>query len=82
MSALKTFTVSDDGFAFNLATGESFTLNHCGQLIFQRIQNGDTKQQIAQILSTEFSIAYSTAERDLADFFQQLHTLGLIGANS
>jgi len=80
MSVLKSLTVSQDGFAFDLATGESFTVNPCGRLILQRLQNGETNQQIAQFLSSEFSIAYSTAERDIADFFQQLHSLGLIGA--
>jgi len=81
MSALKSLTVSENGFAFDLATGESFTLNPCGQLILHCLQKGETSQQIAHFISNEFSIAYSTAERDLADFFQQLHTLGLIGAN-
>jgi hypothetical protein len=81
MSASKSLTVSEDGFAFDLATGESFTLNPCGQIIFAQLQQGNTRQQIAEFLASKYSIAYSTAQRDLADFFQQLQTLGLMGVN-
>ncbi|NMG18263.1 PqqD family protein [Brasilonema bromeliae] len=59
------------------ATGESFMLNHCGQLVLQRLRHGETQQQIVQVLCDRFDIAHTIAERDVADFCQQLKTLGL-----
>jgi len=79
MSALKAFTLTEEGFAFDSATGENYILNRCGQLIVQRLQQGENRKQIVHFLSGEFGIAQSTAERDLADFLQQLNTLGLAG---
>lgn len=80
MSGIKTLTVTEDGFAFNQATGETYTLNRCGRLVMQRLQQGENRQQIIHYLSGEFGIAQSAAERDVADFFQQLNGLGLTSA--
>ena len=77
MSAFQTLAVTADGFAFDTCTGESYTLNGCGQLVLQRLQQGEDRQQIVQFLSGEFEIPQTTAERDVADFFQQLHIFGL-----
>ena len=77
MSELRTLTVTQDGFAFNQTTGETYTLNRCGRLVIKRLQQGENRQQIIHFLSGEFGIAQSAVERDLADFFQQLNGLGL-----
>ncbi|MBD2777977.1 PqqD family protein [Iningainema tapete] len=81
MSAFQSLTVTKDGFAFDFATGENFMLNRCGQLILQRLQHGETQQQIVQFLCHRFDITPGMAERDVADFCQQLKTLGLTGDN-
>lgn len=81
MSAFQSLTVTKDGFAFDFATGESFMLNRCGQLVLQRLQHGETQQQIAQFLCNRFDTTHTVAERDIADFCQQLKTLGLTGDN-
>ncbi|MBR8833432.1 MAG: PqqD family protein [Stigonema ocellatum SAG 48.90 = DSM 106950] len=78
MSAFQSLTVTKDGFAFDATTGESFTLNRCGQLVLQRLRHGENRQQIVKFLCDRFEIAHTTAERDVADFYQQLNTLGLI----
>lgn len=77
MSRISTLTITQDGFAFDSMTGETYTLNRCGQLILKRLQQGETRKQIIQFLSAEFGIALSAAERDVTDFFQQLNGLGL-----
>lgn len=82
MSALTTLAVTEDGFALDPSTGESYTLNRCGQLVLQRLQQGENRRQIASFLSDNFGIAPSLAERDVADFFVQLNILGLTGTNS
>jgi hypothetical protein len=81
MSVFTTLAVTEDGFAFDTCTGESYTLNSCGRLVLKRLQQGENRQQIANFLSSEFAIAQSSAERDVSDFFQQLNTFGLTGVN-
>ena len=81
MPVFQSLTVSQDGFAFDATTGESFTLNGCGHLILERLKNGEDRQQIAHFVSDKFAIGRNIAERDIADFFQQLHILGLAGKN-
>lgn len=81
MSAFTQITVTKDGFAFNPTTGESYTLNSCGHIVIQRLQQGDNPQQIAHFLADHFGIPSNTAERDIAEFFQQLNILGLTGAS-
>ena len=81
MSKLRSITVTEDGFAFNVNTGESYTLNRCGQLVLKQLKQGHNRQEITLFLSTEFGIPISQAERDMADFFAQLKALGLTGVN-
>ena len=81
MSKLRSITVTEDGFAFNVTTGESYTLNRCGQLVLKQLKQGHNRQEITLFLSTEFGIPISQAERDMADFFAQLKALGLTGVN-
>jgi hypothetical protein len=82
MPVFQSLTVSQDGFAFDTTTGESFTLNGCGNLILELLKNGENREQIANLLADKFGIGRNMAERDIADFFQQFHILGLAGKNS
>jgi hypothetical protein len=82
MTILPSLTISNDGFAFNVTTGESYTLNRCAQVILHRLRSDETREQIVHAIASEFGITPSLVERDMADFFQQLHTLGLTGAQS
>jgi len=82
MSILQSLTVSNDGFAFNTTTGESYTLNRCARIVLHRLRGNETQEQIVQAIASEFGIAQSIVERDVADFFQQLRTLGLVGATA
>jgi len=78
MTGLKTLQIAQDGFAFDAATGETYTLNRCGRMVLQHLQHGETQQQIVTHLADQFGIAQSVAQRDLADFWQQMESLGLI----
>ncbi|MEB3291598.1 MAG: PqqD family protein [Synechococcales bacterium] len=77
MVPFSALTSNPDGFAFNVTTGESYTLNPCAQNILQRLRSGESLPQVVQAIATEFGIAQSIVERDIADFSQQLRTLGL-----
>jgi hypothetical protein len=77
MTELKTLHISNDGFAFDSTTGATYTLNRCGRLVLEQLQNGGERSQIATTLSDRFGIAQSLAERDLTDFLGQMEALGI-----
>lgn len=79
MTFLQLLDLSDDGFAFDSRTGETYTLNHFGLLVLQRVKQGETPQEVANFLCTNFGIPQSAAQRDVADFFGQLHLFGIGG---
>jgi len=79
MSPLTSLNINNDGFAFNITTGESYTLNRCARMILQRLRSNETQEQIVQAIAHEFKISQSIVERDVTDFFQQLHRLGFAG---
>jgi hypothetical protein len=80
MLPLATLTISKDGFAFNITTGESYTLNPCAQNVLQRLQSGENSTQIGRSIASEFGITQHAIDRDITDFCQQLRRLGLQGA--
>lgn len=81
MAGLKTLQISHDGFAFDSSTGETYTLNRCGCLILQKMQQGENRTQIITALAESFGIVQSLAEKDLADFCQQMEALGISSKN-
>jgi hypothetical protein len=82
MAGLKTLQISNDGFAFDSSTGETYTLNCCGRLILQKMQQGENREQIITTLADQFGIAQSLVEKDLADFSQQIESFGISSKNS
>jgi hypothetical protein len=81
MAGLKTLQISHDGFAFDSSTGETYTLNRCGRLILQKMQQGKNRAQIITTLADSFGMAQSLIEKDLADFCQQMESLGISSKN-
>ncbi len=81
MAGLKTLQISHDGFAFDSSTGETYSLNRCGRLILQKIQQGANRADIITTLAEDFGIAQSLVEKDLADFCQQMEALGIASKN-
>jgi hypothetical protein len=81
MAGLKTLQISNDGFAFDSSTGETYTLNRCGRLVLQKMQQGENRAQIITTLADRFGIAQSLVEKDLADFFQQIESFGISSKN-
>ncbi len=77
MSAFTTLSITEDGFAFDSKTGESYILNSCAQLVIKGLQKGENRQDIIHNLAREFGVTQNTIERDIADFFGQLNSLGM-----
>jgi len=70
--------ISDSGFLFQPATGESFTLNEIGKLIFKMLQSNSSGEQIIEKVCEEYDAEAKSVERDLEDFITQLKHYSLL----
>ena len=70
--------ISDSGFLFQPATGESYTLNEIGKLIFKMLQSNSSGEQIIEKVCEEYDAEAKSVERDLEDFITQLKHYSLL----
>ncbi len=77
-SALASLAINAQGFAFNPATGTSYTLNPTGQLLVEGLREGLDDAALAQRLTERFGIPIADSQRDVAEFTAQLATHGLV----
>ncbi len=68
MKIRNNIAVSDNGFVFNPASGESFTVNQVGLDILNMLRKGEKQEAIIQELSKKYQADAAMIERDLLDF--------------
>jgi len=68
MRIQKNIAISDSGFLFNPATGESFTLNPIGLEIINLLREGKTEDEICQTIVENYFVEIPVIQRDLHDF--------------
>ena len=68
MELSKNIAVSDSGFLFNPASGESFSLNQSGKDLLNLIKEGKSEDEISTIFLAKYDIDKSTFEQDYQDF--------------
>lgn len=72
MKIKKNIALSDSGFLFNPASGDSYSVNPIGQDIIQLIQDEKQDDEIVTFITKEYMIDASTVEKDLYDFKRML----------
>ncbi len=72
MSKLNSLAISDNGFIFKPATGESFTTNEMGLFIINLLKEGKSGDEIINAITEDFEIDNVTAGRDLYEFLDFL----------
>jgi len=77
MEKLARLAISDEGFVFDPATGDSYLMNRTGTLILRGLQYGKDEKEVAEALVTDFEVEPETAARDVADFVSRLDHLNL-----
>jgi PqqD family protein of HPr-rel-A system len=77
MSRLTALTLDDRGFAFDPATGTSYTLNPAAALLVRGLRDGLDAEALTRTLAETFAIERERAARDLAEFTAELTKLGL-----
>lgn len=76
---LKSLAISDNGFLFDVTTGQTYTLNSIAHEIIRKLQDGHKPSEILQSLLDEYDVSKDDAERDLEYFIVQLKEHGLLG---
>lgn len=80
MKINKDLAISENGFLFNPATGESFTANPMAFEIIRLLKEEQSSEKIIEWATRHYIVDKSTAEKDLHDFFGmlRLHQLSVI----
>lgn len=73
--------ISDSGFLFNPATGESYSVNPIGLEIIALIREGKNETEICNIISQKYESEQVIVERDLHDFVHMLRQYQLLDNN-
>jgi alpha-N-acetylglucosamine transferase len=78
MKLKKNIAVSENGFLFDPATGESYSLNKTGQLIVKLISEGNTEAKIIESIQAEYDVESAALQRYLDDFIMMLQQMNLL----
>jgi PqqD family protein of HPr-rel-A system len=65
---LRRLAVSESGFVFDPASGNSFTVNETGLAILRGLQNSPDLQALSATLLRDYDIKPRDLERDLLEF--------------
>lgn len=68
MRIRKNIAVSDEGFLFNPATGDSFSTNGIGSEIISLLKQDKSTSQIIEEISKNYDVDRLLLERDLDEF--------------
>lgn len=68
---------SSESFAFNPATGESYTTNPCGKIVVDLLASGKDVETIARTISKRYGVSFEKALADSLEFRGQLRMYGL-----
>jgi hypothetical protein len=75
---LKELAISESGLIFDPASGTIFTSNAVGLLILGALKEGKEGIAIRNLVTKNYDVDEQTAERDIYDFYSQLHSSGVI----
>ncbi|MEJ2006481.1 MAG: PqqD family protein [Cyclobacteriaceae bacterium] len=78
MKLKSNIALSESGFIFNPATGDSYSANPAGRRILELMKSGADHKQIISTLASEFDVEKYQLEQDLDDFLSLLRQLFLI----
>lgn len=82
LNKIKNLALSETGFLFDPATGNTFTLNESAVFIMKSLKNGMQQREIADSLASEFEVTATQALEDVSDALLQLREAGLISVEA
>ncbi len=77
---LSNLAISDTGFIFDPATGQSYSTNAVGIDIIHHLKSGKDPQQILDVMMETYDheVSGNDLEGDIADFMNELKNYSLI----
>lgn len=79
MRIRKNIAVSDEGFLFNPATGDSFSTNGIGSEIISLLKQDKSTSEIIEEISKNYDVDRLLLERDLDEFTGLLKDYSILG---
>ena len=64
--------ISESGFVFNPATGESFTVNPIGAEVIQLLKENKSIKEATTFILERYNVDETSVEKDLNDFVAML----------
>ncbi len=81
MNIKSDIALSDSGFVFNPASGESYTVNPIGVEIIQLLKDGKSIAEVSELILENYNTDLITIDKDLNDFIVMLKQYSLIDSN-
>jgi len=81
MNIKSDIALSDSGFVFNPASGESYTVNPIGVEIIQLLKDGKSIAEVSEQILENYNTDLITIDKDLNDFIVMLKQYSLIDSN-
>lgn len=78
MSRISRIAISQEGFVFDPATGDSFVANRVGAVLLQRLQGGTHVDELADELTSEYDVSQEQALNDVEEFLSQIRLFQFI----
>lgn len=72
MKIKNNIAVSDNGFVFNPASGESYSVNPVGLEILNMLRKGMNNEEVITEIESKYQVDLNTLERDLNDFIEMV----------
>ena len=77
MKIKRNLALSDTGFVFNPASGDSFSVNPIGLEILNLLKEGKVEGEIKRTLTERYQSDADQVEKDYYDFIKMLETFQL-----
>ena len=78
MSRITQLAINEEGFVFDPATGESYTVNHTGLLILKGLKEGKSEKEMADCLIEKYEVDRDEADSDILNFMDFLKASAIL----
>lgn len=78
MSRITQLAINDEGFVFDPATGESYTVNGTGLLILKGLKDGKSPEEMADSFMEKYVVEKGEAESDILVFMDFLRASAIL----
>lgn len=78
MSRITQLAINEEGFIFDPATGESYTVNHTGLLILKGLKEGKSEKEMADCLIEKYEVDRDEADSDILNFMDFLRASAIL----